>query len=119
MRLKDVDALKAKIRQEMRALEPGMANTEAKRLTFQKVLLLIKELPIIEPPQWISCAERLPDGECIALSMIEGHSYKEKLVGYVYEDAESETGYSCEDDAHILMNVTHWMQPELPKMDER
>ncbi len=62
-----------------------------------------------QQPKWISVKERLPDGECIAF----GHG--EMLVGYVYED---EGGHiTCESEGVLLLNVTHWMQPELPEED--
>jgi hypothetical protein len=66
--------------------------------------------------EWISVKDRLPEGECLAVSMQKGHSYKEMLVGYVYADAYSDTLYTAESDGEVLRNVTHWMPlPEPPK----
>ncbi len=61
-------------------------------------------------PRWISVTERLPDGEVLAFNAIEGsHGYHEYLLGYVGADSESDTGFRCENEGEILMNVTHWM----------
>ena len=77
----------------------------------------LHEEPTIEVVQeWISVKDRLPEGECLAVSMQKGHSYKEMLVGYVYADAYSDTLYAAESDGEVLRNVTHWMPlPEPPK----
>lgn len=61
------------------------------------------------PNKWISVEERLPDTECLAVSMLTGPAYKEMLVGYVAETSNWDTGYKCESDGEILPNVTHWM----------
>lgn len=68
-------------------------------------------------PRWTPVTERLPDGEVLAFNAIKGsYSYHEYLVGYVCENCESDSGYSCESEGEILMNVTHWMPlPEPPK----
>ena len=66
--------------------------------------------------KWIPVSERLPDGECLAVSMLNGPAYKEMLIGYVGEASNWDTGYECESDGEILPNVTHWMSlPEPPK----
>lgn len=65
--------------------------------------------------EWIPVTERLPGGECLAVSMLKYQpSYKEMLVGYVAKDARYETGYCCESDAEILPNVTHWTEKHYP-----
>ena len=65
--------------------------------------------------EWIPVTERLPDGECLAVSMLKYQpSYKEMLVGYVAKDARYETGYCCESDGVILPNVTHWAEKHYP-----
>lgn len=65
--------------------------------------------------EWIPVTERLPDGECLAVSMLKYQpSYKEMLVGYVAKDARYETGYCCECDGVILPNVTHWTEKPYP-----
>lgn len=68
-----------------------------------------------EERRWIPVTERRPNGECLAISMLPGPTYKEKLVGWIQRAEEWETGYVCESEGVILPNVTHWMQPELPK----
>ena len=66
--------------------------------------------------EWISVKDKLPEGECLAVSMQKGHSYKEMLVGYVYADAYSDTLYTAESDGEVLRNVTHWCcLPQPPK----
>ena len=66
--------------------------------------------------EWISVKDRLPDTECLAVSMLTGPAYKEMLVGYVAEASNWDTGYECESDGEILPNVTHWMPlPQPPK----
>ena len=64
---------------------------------------------------WIPVKDRLPKGECLAVSMLTGPAYKEMLIGYVGEAENWDTGYECESDGEILPNVTHWMPlPEAP-----
>lgn len=63
MRLIDADALRQKIRQEMKTLSFSEPKEQGKRLAFQKALLFIKEQPTIEQPKWISCEDKLPT-EC-------------------------------------------------------
>jgi hypothetical protein len=66
--------------------------------------------------EWISVKDRLPDTECLAVSMLTGPAYEEMLVGYVAEASNWDTGYECESDGEILPNVTHWMPlPQPPK----
>lgn len=65
--------------------------------------------------EWIPVTERLPNGEALAISMVRGPTYKEQIVGWVYEDKSSKTGYACESEGTVLFDVTHWMQPQPPK----
>ena len=66
--------------------------------------------------KWIPVTEGLPEGECLAVSMLTGPAYKEMLIGYVGEASNWDTGYECESDGEILPNVTHWMPlPQPPK----
>ena len=68
-------------------------------------------------PRWIPVKESLPEGEVIAVNALKGsYGYREYIIGYVDEDYESDSGYSCESEGEILVNVTHWMPlPEPPK----
>ena len=68
-------------------------------------------------PKWIPVKESLPEGEVIAVNALKGsYGYREYIIGYVDEDYESDSGYSCESEGEILVNVTHWMPlPEPPK----
>lgn len=69
----------------------------------------------VKVQEWVPVTERLPDGECLAVSMLKYQpSYKEMLVGYVAKDARYETGYCCESDDVILPNVTHWTEKHYP-----
>lgn len=69
--------------------------------------------------EWIPVTERLPEDECLAISMLKGKlSYKECLVGLVYADEMCKTGFYCESNGEILFDVTHWRPlPEPPKGD--
>lgn len=68
-------------------------------------------------PCWIPVTERLPDGIALAVNAMQGsYGYREYLIGYIGKNEASDSGYSCESDGEILMNVTHWMPlPEPPK----
>ena len=68
-------------------------------------------------PKWIPVKESLPEGEVIAVNALKGsYGYREYIIGYVDEDYESDSGYSCESEGEILVNVTHWMPlPEPPR----
>lgn len=68
-------------------------------------------------PRWIPVKESLPEGEVIAVNALKGsYGYREYIIGYVDEDYESDSGYSCESEGEILVNVTHWMPlPEPPR----
>lgn len=58
---------------------------------------------------WIPVAEKEPNGECLAVSMLPyQRCFKEQLVGYVGKSASCKTGYVCESDTQILLEVTHW-----------
>ena len=68
--------------------------------------------------KWIPVTERLPDGECLAVSMFKGPAYGEMLIGYVAEVSILDTGYACEGDGVILPNVTHWIPLPTPPKGE-
>ena len=78
---------------------------------------LCETIERMKKPHWIPVTERLPDCEALALNALKGsHGYHEYLLGYVGADSESDTGFRCESEGEILMNVTHWMPlPEPPK----
>ena len=69
--------------------------------------------------RWIAVTEteKPPDGEIIAINAKRhSHGYHEYLIGYIFEDKKSDTGYSCENECMILENVTHWRhKPEPPE----
>ena len=69
--------------------------------------------------KWISVEERLPEGECIAISMVHGQrAYGEMLIGYIGDSEYSSTGYAANSKGEYLDEVTHWMSlPEPPKGD--
>jgi hypothetical protein len=82
---------------------------------IEEVETAIEQAPTIDPeslrPAWIPVTERLPESECIAVGY-----QNEMLIGWVYTDKISETGYAAESDGEILRNVTHWMPlPEPPE----
>lgn len=63
----------------------------------------------------IKDGDSLPETEVIATNNIKySYGYGSYLIGYIVKDETSETGYSCENDFSILMNVTHW--GKLPKI---
>ena len=69
--------------------------------------------------KWIPVTERLPNGEALALNALKGsYGYHEYLLGYVGADSESDTGFRCENEGEILMNVTHWMPLPTPPEEE-
>lgn len=68
---------------------------------------------------WIKITpETLPDTEVLAISMEEGPSYQEYLIGWICENAESETGYVCESKNEILYDATHWMNKPAPPIEQ-
>ena len=68
-------------------------------------------------PKWIPVTERLPDGIVLAVNALRGsYGFREQLIGYIGSIEESDSGYFCESEGEILMNVTHWMPlPEPPE----
>ena len=79
-----------------------------------------KLLDAEERHRWVPVTERLPNGEALALNALKGsYGYHEYLLGYVGADSESDTGFRCENEGEILMNVTHWMPlPSTEGLDE-
>lgn len=75
----------------------------------------------LSKPRWIPVteADNLPCGEVLALNNLKGsYGFHEYLIGYVGENCESDSGYSCESESEILMNVTHWMPLPTPPKEE-
>ena len=104
---------------------------------------IIKDMPGIDLPdeyEWDrlkELAEADKEGRCIILSEIKdgdslpgteviatnnikySYGYGSYLIGYIVKDETSETGYSCENDFSILLNVTHWGKlPKITKGEE-
>ena len=69
----------------------------------------IMRFPSAQPkPHWIPCSERLPEAEVLCCD-IRG----EMIIGYPYQDNESETGYSAVFDDVYMIDCIAWMP--LPK----
>ena len=68
----------------------------------------------------IKDGDSLPGTEVIATNNIKySYGYGSYLIGYIVKDETSETGYSCENDFSILLNVTHWGKlPKITKGEE-
>lgn len=68
----------------------------------------------------IKDGDSLPGTEVIATNNIKySYGYGSYLIGYIVKDETSETGYSCENDFSILLNVTHWGKlPKIAKEEE-
>ena len=86
---------------------------------------LINAAPTIEIPEqkqekWYPLGNWMPEKEVLAFNNKQGsYGYHEYLIGYIREDAESSTGFSCDNESEILMNVTHWMPlPEPPREED-
>ncbi|MCL1789880.1 MAG: DUF551 domain-containing protein [Peptococcaceae bacterium] len=62
--------------------------------------------------EWIDVRVKRPEGECLAIGY-----QNELLIGHVYEDLDSATGWACEaieyEDIY-LEEVTHWMELPVP-----
>ena len=67
--------------------------------------------------KWISIEERVPLGECLAISMKPGSGYKEQWIGYIYYD-DILGDYVCDQDGVCLCGVTHWMPLPPPPREE-
>jgi len=69
--------------------------------------------------RWIPVTERLPEKEVLAVNALRGsYGYHEYLVGYIGKNEESDSGYCCESEGEILMNVTHWQSLPTPPKEE-
>jgi len=79
--------------------------------------LLVEYISNTAEQKWIPVTERLPERECIAISMLKGQPcYKEQIIGWVFKSPNCKTGYACDAGEAVLCEVTHWMPlPEPPK----
>ena len=71
---------------------------------------------------WIKVTkENLPGKEVLALNYMKNtYGFKEKLLGYIYVDDESTSGFACEDEGQILQSVTHFIDPDsIPFPEEK
>ena len=60
--------------------------------------------PSLSRPQWIPCSERLPEEEVLCCD-----TRGEMIIGYPYQDEESNTGYSAVLDDIVMIDCTAWM----------
>ena len=77
----------------------------------------LAEVPEQKQEKWYPLGNWMPEKEVLAFNNKQGsYGYHEYLIGYIREDVESSTGFSCDNESEILMNVTHWMPlPDPPK----
>lgn len=59
--------------------------------------------------QWIPCSERLPEADVLCCD-IRG----EMIIGYPYQDDESNTGYSAVSDDVYMIDCIAWMEKPEP-----
>ena len=82
----------------------------------------IAKVPTIEPEQagkWILCSERLPEKYSDVLCC---DTYGEYIIGMPYEDEESNTGFSVENDGVYMIDCIAWMplpEPYCPNCGAR
>lgn len=85
-----------------------------------KARKLIEDAPTIEPERagkWILCSERLPEKYSDVLCC---DTYGEYIIGMPYEDEESNTGFSVENDSVYMIDCIAWMPlPEPYTEDNR
>jgi len=60
-------------------------------------------------PHWIPCSERLPEAEVLCCD-----TRGEMIIGYPYQDDESETGYSAVFDDVYMVDCIAWMEKPEP-----
>lgn len=80
--------------------------------------LMVESLEVLtgmpETGRWIPCEEILPETEVLCCD-----NRKNQIIGYVYEDEESDTGYSAENEGVTMYNCIAWMPlPEPYKGEE-
>ena len=75
---------------------------EQLREAVDKALKALKESQ--RTGRWIPCSERLPEAEVLCCD-IRG----EMIIGYPYQDDESNTGYSAVSDDVYMIDCIAWM----------
>lgn len=87
----------------------------------------IDEIPEVNPNDWISVIDRLPESSCRCIIYAEGvveYGYWDEVSSYNFSDGEihySKTGGMAffildKEDCLSLLNATHWMPlPDPPK----
>ena len=102
MRLIDADRLKAHY--------AWWGEDSDKKRTFDTIV----DLQPTAGPEWIQCAERLPDHEAICCD-----NRGNMLIGYVEPNEGSETGFCAESDECFMYDCIAWMPlPEQYKEGE-
>lgn len=72
-----------------------------------RIVLLAPGMHVAEPAsQWIPCSERLPEKYSDVLCC---DTYGEYIIGMPYEDEESNTGFSVENDGVYMIDCIAWM----------
>lgn len=75
--------------------------------------LLVEAMEVLPPspsrPPWIPCSERLPEEEVLCCD-----TRGDMIIGYPYQDEESNTGYSAVLDDVVMIDCTAWMPKPKP-----
>ena len=75
---------------------------------------LMVDAPEVKPePKWIPCSERLLEAEVLCCDIRGG-----MIIGYPYQDDESETGYSAVSDDVYMIDCIAWMPLPAPYKKE-
>ena len=81
---------------------------------IMRIQIGLKRLPSAQPEQrWIPVSERLPDEEVLCCD-----TRGEMIIGYPYQDEESNTGYSAVLDDTVMIDCTAWMPLPEPYLEE-
>lgn len=71
------------------------------------IIQYIKRIPSVQPKQqWILCSEKLPKKYSDVLCC---DTYGEYIIGIPFEDEESNTGFSVENDGIYMIDCIAWM----------
>ena len=83
----------------------GIASKIFEEIADNRVQIWVDELPPSPSrPQWIPCSERLPE-----VTVLCCDTRGEMIIGYPYQDEESNTGYSAVLDDIVMIDCTAWM----------